>query len=97
MANRLRSAVALALSMFPICGLTTAQAADPGFCKQYARAALTQVRGGLSNPACAGGMQGARWSTDFAVHYEWCLGASLGAAGAERDMRTRYLRGCTGH
>jgi hypothetical protein len=52
------------------------------------------VRGGLSNPRCAGGMQGARWSTDFAVHYQWCLGASFGATGAERDARTQYLHGC---
>jgi hypothetical protein len=95
MANGLRSAVAFALSMFPVCGLSAAHAADPVFCKQYAQAALTQVRGGLSNPACAAGLQGARWSTDFAVHYEWCLGAFSGAAGTERDMRTRYLRGCT--
>jgi hypothetical protein len=94
MANKLRSAVAFA---FLVCGLTTAHAADPVFCKQYARAALTQVRGGLSNPACAGDLQGARWSTDFAVHYEWCLGVSVDAAGTERDARTRYLRGCTGH
>ena len=75
-------------------GLTAAHAADPGFCRQYTKAALNQVRGGLSNPACAGGLQGARWSTDFAVHYEWCLGASFGAAGTERDARTQYLRGC---
>jgi len=76
--------------------LGAAQAADPGFCRQYAQASLNQVRGGLANPGCAGGLQGARWSSDFAVHYEWCLGASYGAAGAERDARTRYLRGCTG-
>jgi hypothetical protein len=30
---------------------TGANAADPGFCRQYAKAALNQVRGGLSNPA----------------------------------------------
>jgi len=42
-------------------------------------------------------MQGARWSTDFAIHYEWCLGASFAASGGERDARTHYLRGCTGH
>jgi hypothetical protein len=95
MANRLRSSVAFALSIFFISGLTAAHAADPAFCKQYAKAALTQVRGGLSNPACAAGLQGARWSTDFAVHYEWCLGVSFAAAGTERDMRTQYLRGCT--
>jgi hypothetical protein len=75
---------------------TEAPAADPGFCRQYAKAALNQVRGGLSNPACAGGLQGSRWSTDFAVHYEWCLGVSDATAGGETDARTRYLRGCTG-
>jgi hypothetical protein len=65
MANRLRFVV-LASSLFFVCRLTAAHAADPGFCKQYAQAALTQVRGGLSDPACGGGLQGARWSTDFA-------------------------------
>ena len=96
MANRLSLTGALVLSAFLGSGLTTAHAADPGFCKQYAQAALNQVRGALANPRCAGGLQGSRWSADFAVHYEWCLGASFGAAGTERDARTRYLRGCTG-
>ena len=94
MIKRLPSAVALALSVFLGAGLNAAHAADPAFCKQYANAALNQVRGGLSNPACAGGMQGARWSSDFSVHYEWCLGASFGATGNERDARTRFLRSC---
>jgi hypothetical protein len=94
MANTLSLTGALGLSVFLLSGLTAAHAADPGFCKQYAQAALNQVRGGLANPRCAGGLQGARWSTDFAVHYEWCLGASFGAAGNERDARTQYLRGC---
>ena len=92
MVSRLSSTVALILSLFFIAG--TARAADPAFCKQYAGAALNQVRGGLANPACAGGMQGARWSTDFAVHYQWCLGASFAATGAERDALTQFLRGC---
>ena len=64
MADRLRLTVAFVVSAFLISGLTAAHAADPGFCKQYARAALNQVRGGLANPRCAGGLQGARWSTD---------------------------------
>jgi hypothetical protein len=76
--------------------LSTANAADPAFCRQYAKASVNQVRGGFSNPACAGGLQGARWSSDFAVHYDWCLGTSYAAAGGERDARARYLRGCTG-
>jgi hypothetical protein len=96
MTNRLGSIFALVLSVFLVCGLTAAHAADPAFCKQYAQAALNQVRSGLANPACAATLQGARWSTDFAVHYEWCVGASFAAAGAERDARTRQLRACTG-
>lgn len=71
-----------------------ASAADPAFCKGYTNAALNQVRLALANPKCAPGAQGARWSTAFPVHYEWCLGASFTAAGAERDARTGYLRGC---
>ena len=96
MTSKLRSVLALVLSMVSVSGLTAAHAADPAFCKQYARAALNQVRGGLVNPACAARLQGVRWSTDFAVHYEWCLGASFDAAGAERDARTRQLRVCAG-
>jgi hypothetical protein len=94
MANRLMLTAALLASVFLIAGPKAAQAADPAFCKQYSNAALTQVRLGLGNPRCAPGLQGARWSSDFAVHYEWCLGANFGAAGAERDARTQYLRGC---
>jgi hypothetical protein len=51
-------------------------------------AALNQVRGGLANPRCAGGLQGTRWSSDFAIHYERCLGASFGAP-APSAMRGR--------
>ena len=96
MAKRRQLTVACVVSMFLISGLIAVQAADLAFCKKYTQAALNQVRAGMTNPRCAGGLQGARWSTDFAVHYEWCLGASFGAAGTERDARTQYLRGCTG-
>jgi hypothetical protein len=74
--------------------LAAAHAADPGFCRQYARAALKQVQDGLSNPACGGALQGSRWSSDFAVHYEWCLGVSLRDVAEERDFRVRYLKKC---
>lgn len=90
MRHGLPLAVAFGFSLFLISGLTGARAADPGFCKQYSQAALPQVRVGLGNPGCAPGLQGERWSSDFAVHCEWCLGA----AGGERDARTQYLRGC---
>jgi hypothetical protein len=99
LANRLRFVAAcflpLFLMLFLMSGLTDARAADPGFCRQFAKAAISQVRGALADPRCGGGVQGARWSTDFAAHYEWCLGASPDAAGADRDARTRFLRACT--
>ena len=96
MANRLPLMAALFL-LLPVAGLTAARAADPAFCRPYAQAALKQVRGGLSASVCAPRLQGARWSTDFAVHYEWCLGASVDAAGDERDARARFLRWCADH
>jgi hypothetical protein len=95
-ANGRLSLVALLVSGFAVPGSSPAHAADPAFCRQYTKAALSQVRGGLADPRCAGRLQGARWSTDFAVHYEWCLGVSPAAAGEERDARTRYLKGCNG-
>lgn len=71
-------------------------AADPGFCREYARAALHQVQDGLSDSTCGRRLQGRRWSSDFAVHYEWCLGVSAVTARNEADARTRYLKNCSG-
>jgi hypothetical protein len=82
--------------MVCLSGLTDVRAADRAFCEQYAQAALVQVKGGLANRACAGGLKGARWSSDFKVHYDWCLAASFQAAGSERDARTAQLKACTG-
>jgi hypothetical protein len=76
--------------------LMTSRAASREFCEEYARAAIVQVRGGLSNRGCVGGMQGTRWSAEYHVHFDWCLGASVAAASAERDVRTNYLKACRG-
>src|ERR1700690_3123075 len=96
MANRLRFVAPfsppLFLMLFLMSGLTDARAADPGFCRQFAKAAISQVRGALADPRCGAGVQGVRWSTDFSVHYEWCLGASLEAARAESDARAGEMR-----
>jgi hypothetical protein len=76
---------------------SSAHAAGPGFCRDYANAALNQVRAALSIPGCRGGMGGPRWSADFPVHYNWCLGASPAAAEEEREARTVHLRRCRGY
>jgi hypothetical protein len=87
--------VAAIISLTAICsGLTAAQAANAEYCKGYASAAIHQVRGARSNPACAAGAQGARWSQDYRVHYDWCLGQPFAATGEERDARANYLQSC---
>ena len=75
---------------------STAQAAPPPFCRGYASAALNQVRAALAIPRCRGGMEGSRWSADFRVHYDWCLGAAPAAAAEERAARTVHIRRCRG-
>jgi hypothetical protein len=82
------SAFLLSLASSPV------QAADPGFCRNYARAALNQVQLALSTPGCRRGLEGARWSSDFRVHFDWCVGASPIAADGERAVRTEHLRVC---
>jgi hypothetical protein len=89
-----RPFAAVLMTSLAMAQLDAAHAADPGFCRQYARSALDQVRAGLSDPACGGALKGSRWSSDFAVHYEWCLGVALRAAGDESDFRTRHLKSC---
>jgi len=73
-----------------------AQAANPEFCRGYAEAAENQVRAALSNPACAPGARGARWTPERRVHFDWCLTQPVPAVEGERGARTAYLRGCRG-
>ncbi len=63
-----------------------AQAADPGFCRQYANLALHELRVNQETPGCFHGYD-SRWHPDWRRHYEWCLGVSPATAAAERDYR----------
>src|ERR1700733_14478005 len=98
MADRLLFGVAYGLAVFlvlvPTLGPSPVHAADPDFCRSYARTALVQVRDALANPRYGAGLQGTRWSAEFSIHYEWCLGVSVAAAGAERDACAQLLRAC---
>lgn len=71
-----------------------ARAADPNFCRDYAAAAVRQFNGAFAVPRCRGGMNGPRWSPEFYVHYDWCLGAPYDAASRERDIRRQYIDAC---
>jgi hypothetical protein len=72
-----------------------AHAANPGFCRDYAAAAVRQVELARAIPACNRGA-GPRWTTDYRVHFQWCLGAAPGVVVAERAARTNWLRTCRG-
>jgi hypothetical protein len=74
---------------------SSAQAAPPEFCRDYATAAVRQVEAARSIPACNRGV-GPRWTTDYRVHFDWCLGANPAAVEAERAARTNWLRSCRG-
>ena len=75
--------------------ISAAQAAPEGFCRDYARAAVRQVELARSVPACDRG-NGARWTTDYRVHFDWCMGAPIPAVEAERRARTNWIRSCRG-
>jgi hypothetical protein len=92
MTGRLLFIVAILLAVMT--GPEAASAADPAFCRQYARATLAQVHVALQDPHCGAALRGARWSAEFAVHYEWCLGASPDEIHGEREARTDYLKSC---
>lgn len=87
------SGVVLSLTMAT--ALTEARAADPGFCSNYARMALNQVRIAHEYGSCAYRAGGPRWSWNYNVHYNWCLGASYDAAESERFTRKGFLDSCT--
>jgi hypothetical protein len=94
MSIRLRPKLVITTAALLLAGVTTAQAAGEKVCEDYAHAAIVQVRGGMSQPRCEGGMRGTRWSPEWRVHYDWCRGASYQDIGAERDARTNHLRAC---
>lgn len=73
-----------------------AYAVGDGASKDYATAAVRQVRLMHEHPACDRGT-GARRSDDWNVHYGWCRNSSFEMIGAERDARTNWLHSCSGH
>ena len=75
---------------------TSASAANPEFCRDYAHTALNQVHAAMSHPRCdwRTDRNPSRWSTDFRHHFEWCRGASRDEADAERLARRNALDHC---
>jgi hypothetical protein len=89
---------ALLVAVAMACGSTAitplALAADPNFCRDYAGAAVRQAREAWSIPPCRPNFESPRWTTEFRIHFDWCLTTSYDAANAERFARTRHLEHC---
>ena len=71
-----------------------ASAADDDFCHGYAQAAVREVNRAIDHHRCREVMQGARWSTDWHVHYGWCRGVHRDQARSEDDARRQTLAAC---
>ena len=91
-------ACTLALALIAGAALTTpAVAADEGYCRDYARAALRQVHEARELHHCRRELRMAtRWSEDYRVHYDWCRSVSRDQAEHKRDIRTRHIEECRG-
>src|SRR5579862_7654597 len=96
MSKTLPLALSAALLVVAAGAATSARAADRDFCRDYARAAVNQVRGAMSHGRCRFRAENnpARWSTDFRVHFDWCRGVSRDQAEDERDARRHILDRC---
>jgi hypothetical protein len=70
-----------------------AGAESPGYCRDYAAAAVIKAD---ENRAFRCGYSGRRWGTNYAVHFTWCLGALRADTIRERTLRRRMIVACHG-
>lgn len=74
-----------------------ARAADPEFCRDYARSAIEQVHRAEHIPSCGYLLGSGRFSSDWRSHYEWCLNVHHHDAEEERARRHEALEHCEFH
>jgi len=96
MLKSLRIAV-LGAALISVSGLAvSARAADPDFCRDYARSAVNQYREAQEHHRCMDRIHDfSRWSSDWRHHYEWCVGVSRQDAWSERRLREKVLDQCS--
>jgi|ERR1017187_61414 hypothetical protein len=96
MSNRLLFSAAVIAILANAGAISSAQAADDAFCKDYARTAVNQFRAAASHDRCDVHRRDAgRWQADWRAHYDWCRGVNRDTAWAERNARKRALEQCT--
>lgn len=88
----MRKLVITALSMVLATTIaTSAMAANPIFCNNYAQQAVWAESLNLGD-GC--GLVGPRWSFDYAGHYAWCLAVTKSMANSEKLARKWSLISC---
>ncbi len=95
MSISLRAAIMGAAILGAVTLAASARAADPDFCRDYARAAVNQYRQLEEHERCMDRARDySRWSADWRHHYAWCLGVSRDRAWDERREREDVLNHC---
>jgi hypothetical protein len=84
---------ALAASAILSASSAGAIAEGPGYCRDYAAAAVIKAD---ENRAFRCGYSGLRWGTNYAVHFTWCLNARRPDTIRERTARRRMIIACHG-
>ena len=96
MSNRYLFGATVIAVMASFTVISPARAADDAFCKDYARAAVSQYETATKHGRCEGFLRNAdRWHADWRAHYDWCRGVNRDKAWFERNERKRALEGCT--
>jgi hypothetical protein len=85
-------AIGLMFTVAAVAAPPGANAADPGFCNQYASDADKSVKRAI-HLKC--GFTGPRWTKNTSGHFAWCLIVDQGLAESEADARAADLKQCT--
>ena len=85
-----------AAALLAVAASLPAAAADDAFCKDYARAAMNQLRTAEKSRRCEHFLndQPERWTGDYRKHYDWCRTVKRDQAWSERNIRKRELERC---
>ncbi|MEO8383935.1 MAG: hypothetical protein ABI583_01735 [Betaproteobacteria bacterium] len=91
-----RSVLAIAAIATSI-GISSAQAADEGYCKEYASTAINQRKMADRHRRCDGYLRDDpnRWTSNWRDHFNWCRENRRDDVRDERAKRTRILDKCS--
>ena len=66
---------------------------DSGYCRDYARSAVSDYKDMISHPKCRVPDDG-RWQPNYENHYNWCMKAPRAWRISESTARSKHLKNC---